>query len=143
MVEQPFSIEFDGYWREENKAGIPSQSGIYCVYTCTHNVHEKTVSIHKLVYIGEASDVGERIAKHKRYNDWRQHLRAGEELCFSFGAVAAVSRARCEAAIIFKHKPPENTEYKASFPFDGTTMILSGKAKFLSAHFTVHRTPVM
>lgn len=140
MAEQTFKIEFDGYWRDQNKGGIPSQSGIYCVYECTHNTQEKTVSLNKLIYIGEADNVHDRIANHEKYNDWKKHVRTGNELCFSFGSVSATSRVRCEAAMIFKHKPPENTEYKDSFPFDRTTMNLSGKIALLTAAFTLNRT---
>ena len=38
MSEKTFSLNFDGYWRAENVRGIPSKSGVYCVYECTHNV---------------------------------------------------------------------------------------------------------
>lgn len=139
MAEQSFIIEFDGYWRDKNKGGIPSLSGIYCVYECTHNTHEETVTLNKLIYIGEADNVNDRIAYHEKYNDWKKHVRLGNELCFSFGLLTSTNRVRCEAAMIFKHKPPENTEYKDSFPFDKTTINLSGKIALLTATFTLHR----
>ena len=50
-----------------------------------HN--EATVSIHKLIYIGEAEDVRDRVAIHENYRDWLRHVRRGNELCFSFGWV--------------------------------------------------------
>ena len=34
---------------------------------------------------------------------------------------------RAEAAMIFKHKPPCNTQFVESFPFDTTTITTSGK----------------
>jgi len=140
MAEQTFSIEFDGYWRDANKGSIPTKSGIYCVYECTHNIQNKTVSLNKLIYIGESDDVNKRIANHEKYDDWKKHVRSGNELCFSFGEVPALNRERCEAAMIFKHKPPENTEYKDSFPFDKTTISLSGEITLLTSSFTVDRT---
>ncbi len=140
MPEKTITIDFDGYWRDENKGGLPAKSGVYCVYECTHNVKDKTVSIHKLIYIGEAEDVKRRVANHEKYREWLKHVRKGNELCFSFGGVEATERARAEAAMIFKHKPPENDEYIDSFPYDRTTMSLSGKIALLSAHFTVDRT---
>ena len=140
MAEQTYSIKFDGYWRDQNKAGIPAHSGIYCVYECTHNVQENKVSLSKLIYIGEAEDICVRVANHEKYDDWKRHVRAGNELCFSFGGVETTNRARCEAAMIFKYKPPENTEYTDSFPFDRTTINLSGDIALLTASFTVNRT---
>ena len=140
MAEQAYSIEFDGYWRDQYKASIPAQSGIYCVYECTHNVAEKTVTIHKLIYIGEADDVRARLANHEKYNLWVKHVRPGNVLCFSFGGIGTMIRARGEAAMIFRHKPPENTEYVDSFPFDRTTIGLSGRIELLIPTFTANRT---
>lgn len=140
MAEKTISVEFDGYWRDENKGGLPANSGVYCVYECTHNVKKKNVTIHKLIYIGESANVKDRVANHEKYGDWLKHVKKGNELCFSFGGVGSTDRNRAEAAMIFKHKPPENEEYKNSFPFDKTTMSLSGKTAELTTNFTVDRS---
>jgi excinuclease UvrABC nuclease subunit len=140
MASQAFEIEFDGYWREPAKGGTPSASGIYCVYSCVHNKEEKTVSIKKLIYIGESGDVKDRLSGHEKLDDWKKHVKTGEVLCYSVAEVAATNRVRCEAAMINKHKPPVNTEYVNSFPFDQTTMKLSGKTKKLHTEFTVIRS---
>lgn len=66
------TLDFDGYWREANKDSIPRQSGIYCVYTCTYNATEHTVSIKKMLYIGESTNVHDRIAAHDRLDDWKK-----------------------------------------------------------------------
>ena len=139
MAVQTFVIEFDGYWNEPNKGGFPAMSGVYCVYSCVHNVINKTVSLKKLIYIGESNDVNDRISSHEKLPDWKNHLNSREELCYSFAGIAGTNRAKCEAAMIFKHKPPENTEYVKSFPFDQTTMNLSGKIDLLLTDFTVNR----
>jgi excinuclease UvrABC nuclease subunit len=140
MAAQTYAVEFEGYWREQNKSGVPAQSGIYCVYACTHDTQANTVSLRKLIYIGESDNVRSRISNHEKQRDWERRLKAGEQLCYNFGAVTAASRARCEAAMIFKHKPLENTEYVNDFPFDQTTMNLSGKTALLHTSFTVYRT---
>jgi excinuclease UvrABC nuclease subunit len=140
MAAQTFAIEFDGYWRESKKSGIPSKSGIYCVYACAYDSEKNTVSIKRLIYIGESADVKDRIANHEKTSAWEKHLKSGEELCFSFGGVATTSRVRCEAAMVYKHKPPVNTEYVDSFPFDQTTISLSGETALLTKSFTVNRT---
>ncbi len=140
MAEKTFNIEFKGYWREPNIGGVPEESGVYCVYECTHNTSEKTVSIHELIYIGEADDVRNRIETHEKKDDWKQHVRNGNELCFSFAPFPSTDRDRVEAALIFHHKPPVNDEYKDSFPFDRTTISISGRTVKLNTHFTVERT---
>ncbi len=140
MAEQTFEVEFEGYWREPNMSKIPAKSGVYCVYECTYNESEKTVSIHKLIYIGEAEDANDRIKNHEKWDDWEKHVKEGNQLCFSFGYVESSNRDRVEAALIFEHKPPENSEYTDSFPFDKTTISLSGRIALLHANFTVERT---
>ena len=139
MAAQTYSIEFDGYWREINKGGVPAESGIYNVYTCTYNQSEKNVSLKKHVYTGESRNVKERISAHEKQGDWERHLKSGEVICYAVAKVAEANRVRCEAAIINKHKPPVNTEYVNKFPFDQTTIKLSGKTEFLETNFTVYR----
>lgn len=140
MSAKTISIKFKGYWRDKGKSGVPAQSGVYCVYECKYNKNNDSVSLLKLIYIGEADNVRERIANHEKYQDWLKHVRFGNELCFSFGPVLSTDRERAEAAMIFKHKPPENEEYKYSFPFDQTTISLSGEIDLLKIYFTVERT---
>lgn len=140
QMKQTFNLTIDGYWREENISGIPSHSGVYFVYTCTYNKSERTVSLQKLIYIGESGDVNDRLASHEKWPDWRKYLGDGEEICISTCPVPSASRNRVEAAYIFKHKPPVNTDYKNSFPFDETTINSSGKTRLLYTHFTVYRT---
>ena len=134
------SLEFDGYWREVNKGGIPAESGVYGVYACTYNKDQKTVSLRELVYVGESSDVNSRISNHERLSDWKKRLRAGETLCYSFAKVAGNDRLRAEAAVIFHHKPPCNVEYKHSFPFADTTITATGKHAKIDDTFTVYQT---
>ncbi|MFZ2726508.1 MAG: hypothetical protein WAX77_09680 [Methylococcaceae bacterium] len=139
MAEQSYDIEFEGYWREPNKGSLPAKSGIYCVFSCIHNEPEKTVSLKKLIYIGESSNVNSRVANHEKLNDWKKHIAKGEVLCFSFGEVSSTNRVRCEAAMIFKHEPPVNTEYTEAFPYDKTTISLTGQTILLKTKFTVQR----
>lgn len=137
---QSFTIEFDGYWREPNKGSVPEKSGIYCVFSCVYNVAEKTVTLKKLIYIGEADDARAAIANHGNLTDWNKQLMQDEILCYNFGFVHPTNRVRCEAAMIFKHKPPLNSAYKSAFPFDQTTITLAGKTNLLDTQFTVQRT---
>lgn len=140
MAAQTYNVVFDGYWREKNIGGIPSKSGVYCVYECSYNSSSNTVSIKKLIYIGESGNVNDRIKNHDKWDDWRKQLNSGNELCFSFGYVESSYRDRVEAAMIFKHKPPINTEYKNDFPFDTTTLKLTGQTALLATSFTVNKT---
>lgn len=140
MAAMTFNVKFEGYWREKSIGGIPDKSGVYCVYECTYNSEKDTVSIHRLIYIGKAGNVRERIRNHEKWQAWKRHVRSGNELCFSFGSLQSENRDRVEAAFIFEHKPPENEEYKNEFPFDTTTINTSGRTALLNTNFTVYRT---
>lgn len=134
------NLNFKGYRIEDNKNSIPSQSGIYCVYSCTYNETENTVSIKKLLYIGESENLHSRIATHNRLDDWKKKLSATETLCYSFALINGDDRNRAEAALIFKHNPPMNTEYTDNFPYNDTEMLLIGKTALLTTHFIVEKT---
>ena len=77
-------------------------------------------------------------SNHERKNDWNKHVGWGNELCCNFTPVGSADRNRVEAAYIYEHKPPENTEYKNHFPFDTTTVSTSGRAALLKPYFTVY-----
>ncbi len=139
MAEATYNLAFKGYWRAVNKGGIPAESGIYCVYACTYNQSENTVSLRKLIYIGESDDVKARIADHEKWDDWESHLMAGETLCFSFAPIGDAGRVRAECAMINYHSPPENIECVNSFPYDTTRITTSGKNHLLKSSFTVYR----
>lgn len=138
MAAQNYTLTFDGYWREPNIGGLPAGSGIYCVYACTHRVWDGTVSIRRLLYIGESGNVKARVAGHERWLDWKAKLMRGEELCFSAALISPeLARQRAEAAMIFRHKPPCNAECVHEFPFSETTVWTSGASALLEALFTV------
>ena len=139
MAKKTYSLDFDGYWRAPNADGLPANSGIYCVYACTHNPQENTVSLRKLLYIGESANVRERVGSHEHWRDWERELQQGEVLCFSAALISpGADRQRAEAAMIYYHKPPCNSEYVHSFPFDETSISTSGRNALLSGHFTVY-----
>ena len=127
MALREFKIEFNGYWREENKAALPCESGIYCVYACSFNAILKEVSISKLIYVGAAENVNEKIANHEKLGEWKGYLNYGEQLCYSFGAVERADRARCDGCHHFypsatrQQRLSRPVSVRANHPiFDGT-----------------------
>ena len=140
MTTSFHSLTYDGYWLEAGVQSIPDRTGVYSVYACRHNAAANTVAIRKLIYIGEAQNVRNRVSRHEKTPAWRRHLAAGEELCFNFAPIVT-GRARVEAALIHHHKPPENTEYVDSFPFEETTVGTGGQNELLANFFVVYPTP--
>jgi hypothetical protein len=119
-VAKTIQLDFDGYWREPNVSGLPASAGVYCVYTCIFNKVTKprpTVSIAKLVYIGEAGGIRERVTNHELWPTWRKQCTSGQVICFSASlASPEKDRKRAEAALIFKHKPPGEPGVRALLP---------------------------
>lgn len=131
---------FDGYWLEDDLGGTPEQSGIYCVYSCTYNQSSNTVSIKRLLYIGESGDVRGRLSNHERLPDWKRALQFGERLCFAAAKVSPIDRERAEAALIFRCQPPLNNEHTRHFIYEDTEIVTSNKNYKLPPVFTVRKT---
>ncbi len=60
-------------------------------------------------------------------------------LCYSFALITSPNREQAEAALIFKHKPVCNDDYKDNFPYDETTIKSSGHCKEIAESFTVRK----
>lgn len=140
MVVKSDMLDFDGYWREEKIGGLPAVSGVYGVYACTFNKAEKTVSLNRLIYIGESQNVKSRVADHEKWDQWRRKLRVGEQICVNAAPITpSTDRERAEAAMIHHHKPPCNVEFVNDFPYDTTTVSTKGRNALMDSHFTVKR----
>jgi hypothetical protein len=94
----------------------------------------------RLIYIGEAEDVNDRIVNHADWPKWRRYVPEGSGICFAFAGITRPEREFAEAALIYYHKPPCNVEYVDSFPFEDTTVESTGKCEELSSPVTVRRT---
>lgn len=129
--------EFKGYWRYQNRGSITSDSGVYCVYAGSYNSIEDTVSLRKLLYIGQSENIRERISNHEKEAEWKRYLYSGEELIFSCTKLLISELDRFEAAMIYKHKPPINTEYVYNFPFPTTEVTTQGHNILLYKNFVV------
>ena len=139
MANLKYSLNFNGYYTYISRGSVINSSGIYCVYSGT-DMSENTVSLDKLIYIGESEDVRARLQNHEKLDDWKKYLRLGQSLYFTSAKVDSYYRERIEAALIYKHKPPVNTEYKYSFPYDTTSIVTSGANYALEVSFTVYKT---
>lgn len=135
MPQKIYNLKFHGYLRGGNsiETGL---SGIYGIYA-----YRKTGNRFRLMYIGESNDVKTRIEEHKEHAGWQNKLQGGEVLYFNVAPVrSGRDRKQAEAAMIYKHKPKYNTEYKRRFPFETTTINISGKSAHMCEHFTVYCT---
>ncbi|CAM1354718.1 GIY-YIG nuclease family protein [Tenacibaculum halocynthiae] len=126
MAEKIFNQEFNGYWLESGISNLPKVSGVYIVQSCLYNKEMKEVNLKRLIYIGKADNILERVSSHEKLEDWEKELKEGEQLCYSYTKINATYNNRVEAALININQPIVNIEYKKAFPFD-TTIVNSRK----------------
>lgn len=122
-----YSLNFNGYWREINKNGIPSKTGIYLVYRCVYDAKNNTVGLKDIIYIGQAENIHDRIANHERLEDFKSQLIKGEELCYSVAEVSASDLDVVENALIFAQKPVLNEQLKDTFNYGAVTVKVDGR----------------
>jgi len=134
------SLTFDGYWREVRFSSIPAFSGVYAFQECTYDPVSKTVSLKRILYIGQAVNCRERIQRHELLVNMNRYIAYGNVLCVNVANVSGANKDIAEAALIYKHQPPFNTLLKDSFDYESTTINNSGNHSLLLSSFTVYKT---
>ena len=130
--KQTYLLDFKGYWREQNKLGVPATSGIYLVYRCVYNPQQQTVGLHEIIYIGKAENGRDRIANHERIDDFNAQLQQGEELCYAFAEVPKENLDIVENALIFAQKPKLNDQLKDKFNYSPVAIKADGRCACLT-----------
>jgi len=128
---EKYNITFKGYWRDVNKDGLPSYGGVYLVYCCTYNKEQNTVTLNKLIYIGKAINIHDRIANHDRYEDFKRQLDVGQELCYSCSSVSSNDLDLVENALIFMQQPDLNDKLKEGFYYPDSRFSVDGDCVLL------------
>lgn len=140
MTGKTFELNIFGYWRDKNIICLPKLPGVYFVYEASYNRDTDALSFIRLIYIGEADNVNERILKHEKYSDWLKYIGYGSELCYSMVQVENAYRERIEAAYIYEHKPPANEKHIDKFPFNKTRIKSTSDTELLNKDFTIDKT---
>ena len=126
-----YNVTFKGYRRDVNKDGLPSYGGIYMVYCCKYNEIEQTVTLKRLIYIGKALNLHDRICNHNRYEDFNRQLQQGEQLCYSYASVSPNEVDVVENGLIFMQKPNLNDDLKDSFNYPDSEFSIEGACALL------------
>lgn len=133
-----YNVTFKGYRRDVNKDGLPSYGGIYMVYCCKYNENEQTVTLKRLIYIGKAINLHDRICNHNRYEDFNRQLQQGEQLCYSYASVSPNEVDVVENGLIFMQKPNLNDDLKDSFNYPDSEFSIEGACALLRMrNFTI------
>lgn len=135
MNDMILILNFNGYWLEENKDGLPEVQGIYLVYTCLYEKTTDKVVLKKLIYIGQAQNVRERILGHEKNELFKSECLQDETICYSYAEIRDDSELNmAENALIFAEKPKLNTELKDSFNYDNPIDVIIKGDCFLLKH---------
>lgn len=122
-----YNLNFQGYWRDCNKGGLPSYTGIYIVYRSKYIPSTDRVALYEIIYIGQAENIHDRHLKHEKYEDFIIRLKKGEELCYSCAPVDTPDLNLVENALIFAQQPILNEQGKEHFNFQPSHIKIDGQ----------------
>ncbi len=125
-----YALQFDGYWREINKGGVPENSGVYLIYTCKYNKDSNTVSLSDIIYIGQAKNLKSRIAGHNE-EEFEKYIKQGETLCYACAPVDEKDLDLVENALVFVQQPKGNVKLKDSYTHEEASFIIEGTCSLL------------
>ena len=86
-----------------------------------------TVTLKRLLYIGQAIDVNARIAVDDKRPVWASMLALGETVCYSVAAVDGRSLDAVEAALVYKLRPPTNELLARYYSHAPCALIIRGQ----------------
>lgn len=121
-----YQLNFNGYWRHINRSGLPAVTGVYAVYRCTYNQTTDKVTLHEIIYIGQAENINERHKKHEKLPLFQKELKEGEELCYTYAEVDGRSLDLIENALVFAQKPKLNDKLKDNYDHQSANIKLDG-----------------
>lgn len=126
-----YNLNFEGYWRDINKGGLPTYSGIYTVYRCRYNDDVDTVSLIEIIYIGQAENIRDRHKNHEKLELFKTQLKSEEELCYSCSQVDKGSLDLVENALVFAQKPRLNDQLREKYNYKPARFKLDGRVALM------------
>lgn len=100
------TLEFRGYFLEDNYASVPEVKGVYCAYAASKNKETGKWEGTDIVYFGKSEEgdgsVRKRIYAHMAEGDGaRSTLRTGEKLLYTYAKTEYPDA--CEKALVAAH----------------------------------------
>ena len=92
-------LEFIDYQLDRSDM-FPTYGGIYCVFSDVNG---------KLIYIGQATNIRNRIQNHEQWNDFSKH-QTGDHLATTYANLKLEWRDKVEGRLIKANRPPENKQ---------------------------------
>ena len=106
------------------------------MYRCNDN--EQTVTLRKLIYIGKAINIHDRVCNHNRYEDFKRQLLQGEQLCYSYASVSPNEVDAVENGLVFMQKPELNEDLTDRYYYPDSEFSIEGACSLLKMkNFTI------
>lgn len=125
-MKQTFDLNFSGYFGKERLSELPEESGIYAVFRGVQDRRTFKWLSFTLLYIGQASDLRERLTGHEGWSAWERRAGLGSSTVVSYAPLPKTNLDRVEAALIFCNQPMLNSTLKDNFNYHETTVRTSG-----------------
>ena len=149
LTEEPdinsttFEVDFAGLVKEDNLDKLPEVSGIYNIWEAFDR-GGGDIAFCSLLFVGPSDNIHKAVTSMLPGINWKKQPRGHTSLYITYAEVNATDRTRIAAALIHESTPPLNDEhYKQAFPFDDTTLHLSGHTGLLPTYFTIERKEPM
>ena len=136
-TDKKYDLSFQGFFRDASE--LPKKPGVYCVHSGVYNEIAKTVTLRKLLYIGQSDCVGIHLANSSNLQVWSGKLSCGEELWFSFAQIDADELDRCASALVYDNQPECNSIGKDGFRYMDTIVSVGGAIGLLKPGRMIER----
>lgn len=138
LFNKMITLHCRGYWRDIHSDNLLDESGIYIVYVCTFNQQSNSVTLHRIIYIGESENIKTRVQNHNLKPCWLNQIGTGEELCYAFALCNENDRVIVEATLINQIKPVCNTNMSFYIPSKEFSILIEGEhALLLHTYFSL------
>lgn len=135
-----FNLNFNGYWLEKSFESIAECSGIYIFQECFYNSVNDTVSLKRILYIGQATNCNNRIYNHEKIPAMKRSLSQGNQLCLTYCKCESKDLDVIENALIYYYRPPFNDTCKDTFEHEDTNISCTGSYSLLKQNILVYST---
>lgn len=132
-----YNLDFDGYWRDVNRGGLPDICGVCLVYRGTYDQEKDTVFPKEIIFIGFASNIHDFYANHPRREEFLAEAKEDECIFYSCAEVGVNDQKRVARALACKQKPKLNSDRNTPFEYRTTRVISKGRCRLLDNDFII------
>ena len=137
-----YSLNFDGYFLSE--LGIPEDTGIYMAHRCIYDRVNDEVDLKEILYIGQSTNLRQRVKQHIEKKDFVSYHRPNETICYSYAPCDGRSIDAIENGLIYMQQPRANTllkdDYHHAMPVSFSCFGRYGRLK--KQNYTITQSPL-